>query len=276
MSTNDFVIYCNGDSFVNGHELGDSLLSTYPGYYDYDKRVPEITTIYEKWYTDSFNTNLDIGKERELRTSAINELQRKLAFSSIIQKQLNCNVINSSFQQLGNSQGSITRCSITDLYNLSKKYKKVIAIISTTSADRFDIPGSDNNWYNLMLTNKPNPTNHYNELLSEFIKFYMHYGTDYHLLVEWYRNIILLQMFCKSNNIKLFMVTGIPKFDLGEYQDKEDLQAFRELANLKYDVNMVDLAKEIQYKVYCPGYHFAPIVHQKTADILCDLIQKEL
>lgn len=276
MMSTDTVIYCNGDSFVNGHELGDSLLSTHPGYYDYDKRIPEVESIYSNWYRDSFNTNLDIGKERLTKNSEINQLQKQLAFSNIIQKQLSYDVVNASFQKLGNSQGSITRCSITDLYNLSKKYKKVIAIISTTSINRLDIPDTNSNWYNLMLTNYCEPKDHYHTLLLELSKFYMHYGTDYHLLVEWYKNIILLQLFCKENNIKLFTVTGIADADLGNYQDKEDLQILRKTANLIYDVNMVDLAKKIQYDVYCPGYHFSPIVHKKTAEILCELIQKEL
>lgn len=38
MST-DVLIYCNGDSFVNGYELGDDYITGHPGYYDYSASI---------------------------------------------------------------------------------------------------------------------------------------------------------------------------------------------------------------------------------------------
>jgi hypothetical protein len=274
MSNDDFVVYCHGDSFVIGSELGDYLITSYPGYCNYDEKSTEKFRTLNIWYSESYQTNSSVNLERKKNDLNIHNKNIELSFPSVIQKKTNFNVINASIHYLGTSQDCIVRRSITDLYELSKKYKKIIAIIATTSANRIELPQNES-WKNYMLTNLPLAINHYENMIAEVIKFYNYYATEYHLLVNWYKNILLLKQFCQTHNIKLFLTTGIPNVDYIT-TESDDLLNLREMVNLSYDVNLDIVAQEINKDVMCPGHHFSPIVHEKAADIFIDLIYKEL
>lgn len=275
MST-DVLIYCNGDSYVNGYELGDTLLESHPGFIDYHPNQEKISKDAQEWYRNTYDSNHIYGKDRESKKKQIEKLERELVFSNLIKEKTNYDVINASFEILGNSQGNITRRSITDLYNLRPKYKKIFAIIATTSPNRLDLPDERGEWNNLMLGNRPPVTDDYTSNLVGLFDFYIRYGTDYHLLMNFYKNIILLKSFCKEYDIKLLLTTGCSLPNITGYEDKDDLEAFRKIANLSHDINLNEVAKLMHNNVWCPGYHVAPAVHEKASDMFIELISKEL
>lgn len=273
MST-DVLIYCNGDSFVNGYELGDDYITGHPGYYDYSASI-DIAHEYNYWYSNTFDINTDLGKERDDKSKQIFAKQADLAFPNIIHKKTGLKVINAATKYTGNSQASISRNTITDLYELKKEYKKIVAIIGTTSVNRLYIPNENGTWHNIMLGYKNREEkNHYANKLKGFIDFYHHYYTEYHLYIEWLKNVILVKAFCESNDIPLLWTTGIYPAIHEKLPDEPDLKAFVDVANIYYDVNLVSLAKEIDKNVMCPGYHFSHIVHEQAAQLFIDKIDK--
>lgn len=284
MST-DVLIYCNGDSFVNGCELADELLKDHPGYYDFDQRDNHsLIAPYTEWYTNSMNINHELGKRRQELGNIILKGQSNFAFSNIIQQQTGLNVINAATGYLGNSQASITQRTIADLCKFKGQYNKIIAIIGTTSINRILIPIENpcfnyncNNWENKMLTYNNNLNDsYYSNLVNKYVEFYHLYYTDYHLLYEWYKNLLLIKMFCKENNIKLLWTTGIEKvLDIDTY-NLEDINALRNQLNLTFDVSLTEIAKQINTAVICPGYHYSHIVHKKAAEEFISLIYKNM
>lgn len=273
MST-DVLIYCNGDSFVNGYELGDDLITGHPGYYDCNDNR-DTGHKYNDWYTKTFDTNNDLGKERDDKSDQILARQAERAFPNIIHKKTGLKVINAATKYLGNSQASISRNTITDLHKLKKEYKKIIAIIGTTSVNRLDLPNEHGTWHNVMLGNKTSEAkNHYGSKLQGLVDFYHHYYTGYHLYIEWLKNVILVKSFCKSNDISLLWTTGIYPAVHETLPDEPDLKAFLSFADIDYEVNLVNLAKEINKNVMCPGYHFSELVHGRAAELFITKIKK--
>lgn len=283
MST-DVVVYCNGDSFVYGDELGDDLISGHPGYYDYDLIDTEA---YRKWLGDSHTPGHKLYIERNDKNHFIRHKNQKLSFPNKIKQLTGFEVINKAVY--ANTQNRIARQTITDLHQLKKEYSgKIAAIIGTTSIGRIEIPYNINYedkknltyvdaWKNIML---PRPighgTNHYEKSVNNLIEFYNHYYTDYHLLVEFYKNISSITNYCKLNDISLFYVTGHTtveqtlKFDTKNLQDYNTLV---EISELNYAVKLDDIARTINKNVMCPGRHFSEIVHQHAAERLVELIQ---
>lgn len=285
MST-DVVVYCNGDSYVNGFELADELFfDDHPGYYDFDQRHNHsLIEPYSEWYTNTMNGNHQSGKYRQKLGTAIIEKQSLYAFPNIINQKTGLDVINAAVPYLGNSQSSITRTTLRDLSLLKQKYKKVIAIIATTSINRILIPiGSPcfepncDNWTNKMMTaNKRDSTDHYEQLSENLLEFYKFYYTDYHLLYEWYKNLLLVKIFCQQNDITLFWTSGLEKVkELDNYQ-VDDIVSIKTLLNLQYDVSLTEIASNINKNVICPGYHYSQIVHEKAADQFIGLISSYL
>ena len=268
------IIYCNGDSFVNGHELGDDLLSDHPGYYDFSTSVYDAKK-YTDWYSNTFDPTHKLGQERKNKSEDIFAKQVQVAFPNIIHEKTGIPVINKAVRYLGNSQESITRNSITDLYFLRKQHKNITAIVSLTSINRITLPKPENSWNVFMLTNLPNPDSEYNKGLGDIFNFYMNFSTDYHLLLDWYKNVILLQNFCKLNDIRLLLTTGFPPYDKGGYEDVNDIEAYRKIANIQFDVDLQKVAQEIDTGVWCPGYHFSPKVHERAADLFIEIINKQ-
>lgn len=273
MST-DVLIYCNGDSFVNGHELGDDLITGYPGYHDYS----DTGTIRKKsniWYSKSFDESTDSCKERNYKTKDIFRKQHELAFPNLIQKHTGLKVINAATTYLGNSQGCITRNTITDLYNLKQQYSKIITIIGVTSINRLDLPNKRGGWHNIMLSgNSVNSKDHYETQVNGLMDFYYHYYKSYHLYIDWLKNVLLIKNFCEVNNIDLLWTTGIHPLVCDDLPDEPDLLAFFNSVKLVYDVNLVELAQTINKQTMCPGYHFSPIVHEKAAELFVEKIYK--
>lgn len=269
-------IYCNGDSFVAGVELADELLPGYPGMTVFhpdhirkDEKDPGF-----KWYMESFHS-----KSFEIRQALVNEisrLEKERAFPNQLRKFLNASVINNALG--GSSMDRIARTTLTDLYNLKKlyPYDPIIAIIGTTHYGRSE-HAKNNGWTCVSVTS----ARLFNDEISEsHLKQKIIYENDYHWMMNFYKNIILIQDFCKVNDIKLLWIAASDnmltdfKFDMDAFIS-EDIMVYSKYANLMYTLEMFKCLDVFEGQpVICPGGHLGPNVHEYIAARLAKKIGK--
>lgn len=262
MST-DLFLYANGDSFVQGVELGDFLKTEFPGYYNFNEERPAHI---HKWFLEDQQRNKFTSDEL-LKKIAVEEYNRN--FVAKIQQKLNCKFLNSGLG--GSSNDRIIRVTIQNLIEIKKQHKNVVAIIGTSDPSRLELPNNNNTalWRPYFLSTTDNINN-------ELSKYYLLNLSRYHRMVLFYKNVILLQDFCKVNNIKLLWLAGnaniIDDNNVTDRKSVEDYNNFKEYANFSYTVEMPKIAKDINDGVMCPGYHFSEKVHDATATILLEKI----
>lgn len=274
-------IYINGDSFVDGTELGDHVLTNHPGYLNYDSSFEENYAAKE-WYAKTLDENKDEYRERQTKLSLIQEQQELLRFSHILEKITNIPTINNAIG--GISFDHITRMTITDLHELSKKNNDLIAIIGLTEPSRIELPYKlqlsydkhnqfQSNWKNYMIQNDFEPAEHYEELVNHILEFNRVYNTEYHVQTTLYKNLLLIKNFCEIKNIRLLFLKPFEiMHPIATKNPKDDLIALQELVNLKFDIEMNLIAQKLKNNVYCPGRHVSPIVHVKVAEHIANLI----
>lgn len=275
----NMLIYCNGDSFVAGVELGDNILSDYPGLSDFgaDKTLPT------KWIASTYDPNHIYGKERQEKTKEILELEYQRSFPNKLKERLNIPVINHALG--GSSMDRIVRTTITDLISLKKEHDEIIAIIGDTHWSRSEMPnfefidspdavGFNRHWVCITSTYHMSGR----EPLNPVRDYKIRYEKNYHMLVKYYSNVIRLQDFCKANDIKLYWVsttadvesTSVEK----QYADDLCYTNFISYANLKFTIKMRDIAKQIYNKVLCPSNHYGENVHEEVANRLVTIIKE--
>ena len=276
------IIYCNGDSFVAGSELADYTLPNHPGYFS------DLPPAREKSIQDGVLAWLKNVKFT-VKNPQLRELEEhclSLAFPNKIQKILGCKFINAAVN--GHSMDGITRTTITSLSRLlAEKNTDIVAILSTTEMNRLELPVRPGYekflWYNCS-TGYDMP--HQQSDYPHVIKYMVTHDTDYHQYMRFYKNVILIQDFCKVNSIKLYWVKGLPHEGLGAHQTlgsflekpstPKDLEVLVTYADLKYDIGMKKSSSRLATKnIYCPQGHFIEEVHAVAAGELCDLILKE-
>lgn len=268
-------IYCNGDSFVAGSELADDVLYDYPGLslYDPDLIKNEQDPAF-KWYLESFSPKL-IGI-RSSRFDELQKLERERAFPNQLSKMLNVPVVNNAFG--GSSMDRIARTTLTDLYNMKKLYPygRIIAIIGTTHYSRSE-HAYENGWTCVSATNTKLIDD---DISNAHLKHKIMYEKEYHWVMNFYKNIILIQDFCKANDIKLFWIAARDnvltdfKFDMNIF-GSEDIVAYSKYANLTYALEMFKCLDAFQGQpTMCPGGHLGPNVHEYIADRLAKKIGK--
>lgn len=273
------LIYCNGDSFVAGVELGDDILPDYPGLSDFRKP----SEIAKQWIANTYTPNHPYSKERERRTKELIELEYNRAFPNKLQQSLNIPVVNHSMG--GSSMDRIVRTSITSLIELKNKHDNIIAIIGDTDCNRSEAPnfefidyhdvvGFPRHWVCMssnyhMSDRKP---------LEPLIDYKLRYEKNYHSLVGYYKNVILLQDFCHKNNITLYWVQSFDRGNIvpeSEYENDSCLNNLKEYANFKYTVRMPEVAKNIYHNVQCPSGHYGENVHNGVAEEFTNIIKEK-
>lgn len=280
------IVYCNGDSFVAGSELGDEILPEYPGLLDapWDITPNSPHEVAKRWYFKSHNPDNHIGKARFDNQLSISEAGYRQAFPNKLEELTGVKVINHS--RPGTSMDRIVRSSMSDLLTLTKTHSDIVAVIGTTGATRSEIACRDYNeidhdqgipnvWRCISsIYRLPNDTVDLNYLIS----YKLTYEKNYHHYVNVYKNIILLQDFCKLNNIKLLWVATFDNHTSvdveKEFSQARDLNNFVEYADLKYAVDMSEIANRLKTKTVCPSGHYSEIVHTETAKQLVAKIQQ--
>lgn len=266
------IVYCNGDSFFAGDELGDDILTGHPGYAVYYK-IPKYLT---EWIQNSWNTDHSLYTERKMLWQQIVDLGKQRAFPNKLSNLLNIPVINNSHG--GASMDRIVRTTITDLIELKKTTSDIVAIIGTAPLSRSEVSNcQDNKTY---IPDSVGDPQHWISINAAYIKageedtkdliYYINqYTKNYHMLFSFYKNVMLLQEFCKSQNIALFWVatdsdvTDVPIEQ--PYQNSRDLNNFQEHIDFKYTLSMYEIARELMHEVRCPSGHFSEKVHDEIA-----------
>lgn len=283
------MIYCNGDSFVAGVELADHILPEYPGLTDWVETTNKDVKHNQRnvdWITKTYDDNHPLSSIRKERSKDLIRIEYERAFPNKLQEILNIPVINRALG--GASMDRIVRTTISDLIELKKTHDSIIAVIGTTYIGRSEI-ATFNEEHDLFGDICPwicittNYKMHYkNRDLDCLLKYKTLHDSDYHHFVNFFKNIILLQDFCKSNNIKLHwistynnMVDYNKPID-SKYHFIKDLINLSEYANLKYTIDMRQIACNIKKEVLCPSGHYAEIVHEKTAELLIPILRGEL
>jgi hypothetical protein len=258
------IIYCNGDSFTAGTELGDDILPNYPGTLNFMPTV-EQRELANKW-KDSTHDPLILGSIRHENRLLIKKLELERAWPNKLSSLGNIEVINGS--EGGASMDRIARTTICDLLRLKKNTEDIIVIIGTTSTIRFEL-GNRNFWQTILVTS------HVNKEIEPIVRFKLEMETDYHWFVNFFKNVIYIKEFCKTNGFKLYFLnacTILPTYDL--LDKNKDLQDMVNYADLKYELNMKDIAEKINYNVRTTTFHYSEIVHDEVAKILYEKLIK--
>jgi hypothetical protein len=262
------IIYCNGDSYIAGVELGDHILPDHPGYMP-QNLSPEEYTVFDNWIQSTY---ADDYKLRDEHYHQLIRLEREACFSGILSSRYGYNVVNNALG--GASMERITRTTITDLINLKKTHKDIIAIIGTTEISRTEFPHETYGWEPFMYNQK-----FFKDYYAENLRqFKLQYQKDYHDLIYFYKNAILIQDFCKLNDIKLFWIATSCNINEyapeEEYKNEIDFLNFKEYLNLKYTLDMSEeVHKSNIDKIYCPSYHYSPETHELFAHKLNTILQ---
>jgi hypothetical protein len=255
----DTFLYANGDSFVEGCELGDFLISSHPGYYNFNNRRPQQ---FDSWLRQSNDGSTDIGKERIHKEKLIKQEEYKRNFASKLQQQLGVEYKNNA--KGGSSFERIIRTSLIDLIEISKTKKNIVALIGTSEPRRISIPAPVND--DLWMCATMNTTN---DAAKPIMDYHLAYFNDYHALLLMYKNIILMQEFCKSNGIKLLWIAG--NSDITEETiTHSEIKCLMEYSKFKYTLSLPEIARQIDAGAMAPGYHFSEIVHTEAASRLLD------
>jgi hypothetical protein len=283
------LLYFNGDSFVAGTELADDILPEYPGLLPWPPNTPQHEQ-HKEWLNktnapDIFTESHGRGK----KLLDINRLELERAFPNKVHNMTGIPVTNRAIA--GGSMDNIVRNSITDLYNLKKKNpnEQIIACVGTTYPGRWEIANDQIGNHDLHM--RPQDwicvsgvywTATDSDYMRDMRRYKAMYETDYHQLVNFYKNIVLLQDFCKLNDITIHWIAT---FDnvltqpgiTNKYKLRPDINALREYANLKYSVDMREIMETefVGQPIVCPGGHFGEQIHQRTAEQIVKILGKE-
>ena len=280
------LLYFNGDSFVQGTELADDMLSGYPGYIPWPLDFNEGSKFRtgKIWLDASHDSNHPSNKTRMANIYKITQTELYRAYPNKVHVLTGLPIINRALG--GSSMDRIVRQTLLDLYNFKKEDpdRELVAIIGTTYPERSEIPnnfpastdlhGFSTDWVSISATFRQAE---HDEDIENLRRYKISFETNYHSLVNFYKNIVLVSDFCKLNNIKLYWIaTGedVTKHVVEKHlKFKPDLQMLMEYSEFKYDVIMIDIIGEYPGQdVICPGGHFGEQIHLRTAEEIVKIL----
>ena len=245
------VIYCNGDSFVQGRGLGDSILPGYPHGADQFECA--------EWVKDSYSPS---NTNRELYAAEISKLEIERRWSSKLEVLSGHKVINSA--QAGGSMQRTARTTISDLIKLKQTESDIIAIIGISPISRSEL------YYKLAWWSiNPGSIDQYKSepLLESYCKLKIeHYTDDHSNLVQWYLSTIQIYDFCKNNNIPLLWVDTY-QTRIWPKSVHRNVEILKSYIDINYDIIMDDLEVQNGPK-FLPDGHFSEEIHALTAEAL--------
>ena len=261
------IVYCNGDSFVAGVELGDDILPEYPGALPFNASN-EIREKSKQWIDKTYDNTHLWSTIRRSNNHLIKLHEKNKAWPNKLSSLLGVSVINSA--QGGASMDRIARTSISDLIALKKQHERIVAVIGITEPSRAELANEEYNWHDVIL--------HINYdsdiLLHSLVKYKIYHETEYHHMVNFLKNVILIKDFCKLNDIELFWVTPIGDPMLKVEPNRQDYQDLLEYADFKPTIEMLNIARGSGLPdVILPSYHWAESIHALVAQKLSHLIK---
>jgi hypothetical protein len=282
------LLYFNGDSFAAGTELADDMLPGYPGCFnwpiDYDSNP--VAKQAKEWLDNSHNASYPSNKNRMGIVHQLTQTELARAYPSLVHKMTGLPIINKS--QGGSSMDRIIRVTIADLIKLKKEdpSRKLVAFIATTYIERSEIPnnlpptvdmhGDPQDWASVSVTFRQSD---HDDMIETIRKYKVLYETPYHSMLNFYRNVVLLQDYCKLNDVDLYWITaGENIWTVVEppHENRNDLAALMDYAKMQIAISMQDIAEHelIGQLSMCPGRHFAQPVHDRTAEKIVSILKQ--
>jgi hypothetical protein len=284
------LLYFNGDSFAAGTELADDMLPGYPGCFtwplNYDTNPVAATA--KEWLDNSHDGTHPSSKTRMSIMHELTQTELARAYPNLVHNMTGLPIINKS--QGGSSMDRIVRVTITDLIRLKKEdpNRKLIAFICTTYIERSEIPnnlpptldmhGDPQDWASVSVTFRQSD---HDEMIEGIRKYKVLYEKPYHSMLNFYRNVVLLQDHCKLNDIDLYWISGGENIHAGtdnrlEINFRNDLLALMEYAKMQILISMQDIAAHelCSQLAVCPGRHYAQPVHDRTAEKIVDILRQ--
>jgi len=261
------VVYCNGDSFVAGVELGDDILPEYPGALPFNASN-EVRKKSKQWIDKTYDNAHPWSTIRQHNNNLIRLHEKNRAWPNKLSSLLGISVINSA--QGGSSMDRIARTSISDLIVLKKKHERIVAVIGITEPSRAELASEQYLWHDVIL--------HLNYdsdiLLHSLVKYKICHETSYHHMVNFLKNVILIKDFCKVNDIELIWLTPIGDPILKVEPNKQDYHDLLEYSDFKPSIKMYDIAEDCGLAdVILPSCHWAESIHALVAQKLSHLIK---
>ena len=268
------IIYCDGDSYIAGTELGDDILPEYPGCLPIYHSKKDLVN--NRRWLDRTNDNGDLSQIRNQLREKIGFLEKERAFPKKIAKKLNIEVVNAALG--GSSMDAICRRTLSNLIKLKDK-DNVVAVVGISDPWRFELPNSNNDTVPWICIHPFSSGDH----IKDVMKYMVSTSKFYHSMVKFYKNVITIQDFCKLNNIRLIFIdrnlirlaeTQI-KIVETQFENCEDYINLKNYSNFKANLNisLSDLGCTFKTEsILCPSYHYAEIVHEYIADEIIKLL----
>lgn len=278
------IIYCNGDSFTAGDELGDNIIPGYPGLRDYNNSsIDEQTQI---WINRTWNDSDDLGKFRTRHYEQIQNLMRQRSWPGKLADQTGFKyiplvihatrdvdnienpstpvVINSA--ESGSSMDRIARTTISHLIKLLDTTNDIIVFIGLPPENRYEVGWNKQQWHCVSPQHS-----HQHEDFKPLNKFKLTQESDYHMCFNFFKNIIYINDFCKVNKLKLYYIPRRYSLYLnGNLLEKHsDLKRMVAYADVQPLLEMDLIAKQIHTGVFSPGQHYSEIVYEYVAKEIC-------
>lgn len=255
------ILYCDGDSYVAGTELGDIILPEHPGFSAWPGFNQQRALV---WLNRTYR-NGDLAPIREQLKTQIAILEKEKAFPNKIAKKLNIEVVNAALG--GSSMDAICRRTLSNLIKL-KDRDHSMAVIGITDPWRFELPNSSTDAVPWICAH---PTTEV-DFIKDVVKYMTVAKKKYHGLVKFYKNIITIQDFCKVNNIKLIfidrkLINSVEK----HFEDYEDYVNLKKYSNFKADLDILEIVKNID-EAMCPGHHFNEKAHEVISNMIVELL----
>lgn len=283
------LLYFNGDSYSAGVELADDMLPDYPGCFAWPLNYFEddVARKAKAWIDNSHNGKHPFNKTRMSIVHEMTQTELARSYPGLVHKITGIPTMNKS--QGGSSMDRIARVTITDLIRLKQEDpdRKLVAFIATTYIERSEIPnnlfpkldmhGSPEDWASIAVSFRQDD---HDDMIESIRKYKVLYETQYHSMVNFYRNVILLQDYCKLNDVDLYWISAGENIQTLVYQkpyeDRTDLKALMDYANVQATISMRDI---IEYELVgqltlCPGGHFSQIVHDRTAEKIIAILNQ--
>ena len=281
------LLYFNGDSFSAGVELADDMLPDYPGCFtsplSYDANP--IAKKAKTWLDNSHSGSHPFSKTRMSIMHQLTQTELSRAYPNLVHNMTGLPIINKS--QGGSSMDRIARVTIADLIKLKKEDpdRKLFAFICTTYIERSEIPnnlspnldmhGDPQDWASISTTFRQDDHDQYIEIIR---KYKVLYETKYHSMLNFYKNVVLLQDYCKLNDVELYWISAgenIHTMVSQSHRDRNDLKSLMDYADMQI-ISMRDIIdlELVGQETMCPGGHFAQPVHDRTAEKIVDILNK--
>lgn len=273
------LLYFNGDSFVAGTELADDILPDYPGYISWPLDFTDGSKFRtgKIWLDASHDASHPSNKTRMDIMAELVQTELYRAYPNKVHMMTGLPIINRGMG--GSSMDRIARQTLLDLYTLKQEdpHRELVAFIGTTYPERHEIPnnlppntdmhGFTTDWASISATFRQAD---HDEDIENIRRYKILFETNYHSLVNFYRNVVLINDFCHLTNIKLYWIaTGedvTKRVVENHLSDRPDLKMLMDYTKFKYDINMIEIINEFPGQhVICPGGHFGEQIHERTA-----------